>query len=215
MTRISQCMFLHFTMHLLPFFCFQPRKLRIFPDKFFLPATNDDLHFMDVFGEPKSDYRSFWQNIYADFCRLGYLHNLMNFAGAGGGKCGFQVRLMHLTLIVQSISESFLIGCAKVCRRFSVWRWYHCQFHPSQELNIREFPLDSVSNRRIPGNCAGTVTAATCFLYKIYYLGALAVHAALGSRWLPQTFTHCENISMPIFLTCAQVCSTYRCDFNP
>ena len=64
----------------------------------------------------------------------------MNFAGAGGGKCGFQVRLMHLTLIVQSISESFLIGSAKVCRRFSVWWWCQCQFHPGQELNIREFP---------------------------------------------------------------------------
>ena len=125
---------------LVAFFLFPAPKIENFPTEVFLPATDDDLHFMDVFGEPKSDYRSFWQNIYADLCRLANLHNLMNFAGAGGGKCGFQVRLMHLTLIVQSISESFVIGSAKFCRRFSVWWWYHCQFHPGQELNIREFP---------------------------------------------------------------------------
>lgn len=114
MTHISQCMFLHFTMHLLILLFFSDTKTRNFPTELFrLPATDDDdLHFMDVSsGNRNSDYRTRElpkKKFMLISRRHRNLHDLMNFDDAGGGdrsRKSFQVRLMHLTLIVQSISD--------------------------------------------------------------------------------------------------------------
>lgn len=173
---------------------------KIFSQNFSFTCDADvDLHFMDVFGEPKSDYRTRKKFMLIWLGRRGNLHNLMNFVDAAENRqkrnFKFVWCIWHWLLIAQSICGTFefssLIDSAEmseeeICRRrFSVCRWCH---RPGTEHPW--IPRFSNRNKFQETALAQWRKLRDSHSKEEFSFGASLVRWRARSRWLRRTFTH-------------------------
>lgn len=121
--RMRQCMFLHFTTALVAPEGPENRKLSHGTAR--LPAL---ICILLLRGRPGRDRGPFWP-------KRGNLHNLMNFADAGGGRSQLQVRPAQSTLIAQLLS----IGSANFVGAFVSGP---AITNRARNFDIREFPSE-------------------------------------------------------------------------